>query len=111
VWSWPPDAEVKLCETFRNATGAIKPGTPAIECTHLLLLRSAKTDSFAGGVAAEDGLMTMAVGLGRFGDRRLEKGGRHCMRPWFVGLVRAFGGWPGTGHGRFGLRVFCATRR
>ena len=29
VWSWPPDAEVKLCETFRKATGAIKPGTPA----------------------------------------------------------------------------------
>jgi hypothetical protein len=28
AWSWPPDAEVKLCETFRNATGAIKPGTP-----------------------------------------------------------------------------------
>ena len=28
VWSWPPDAEVKLCETFREVTGAIKPGTP-----------------------------------------------------------------------------------
>jgi hypothetical protein len=28
AWSWPPDAEVKLCETFREATGAIKPGTP-----------------------------------------------------------------------------------
>jgi hypothetical protein len=28
VWSWPPDAEVKLCETLRKATGAIKPGTP-----------------------------------------------------------------------------------
>jgi hypothetical protein len=28
VWSWPPDAEVKLCETFREATEAIKPGPP-----------------------------------------------------------------------------------
>ena len=89
---------------------AKKPGAPAIECTHLLLLRSAKTDSLAGGVLAESGLMTMAVGLGRFGDRRLEKGGRYCMRPSFVGLVPAFGGLPGTEHGRFGSRVFCATR-
>jgi hypothetical protein len=91
-------------------TVANKPGAPAIGCTHLLLLRSAKTDSLAGGELAEDGLMTMAVGLGRFGDRRLEKGGRYCMRPSFVGLVPAFGGLPGTEHGRFGSRVFCATR-
>ena len=55
--------------------------------------------------------MTMAVGLGRFGDRRLEKGGRYCMRLSFVDLVRAFGDLPGTGHERFGSRVFCATRR
>jgi hypothetical protein len=29
VWSWPSDAEVKFCETFRKATGAVQPGTPA----------------------------------------------------------------------------------
>jgi hypothetical protein len=92
-------------------TVANKPGAPAIECTHLLLLRSAKADSLAGGELAEGGLMTTAVGLGRFGDRRLEKGGRYCMRPSFVGLVPAFGGLPGAEHGRFGSRVFCATRR
>src|ERR1700692_3576937 len=79
-----------------QATVAKTPGASAIECTHLLLLRSAKTDSLAGGELAEDGLMTMAFGLGRFGDRRLEKGGRDCMRPSFVGLVPAFGGLPGT---------------
>jgi hypothetical protein len=89
--------------------GGYQAGTPAIECTHLLLPNSAKTDSLAGDVVAEGGLM--AVGLGRFGDRRLEKGGRYCMRPSFVGLVRAFGGLPGTEHERFGSRVFCATRR
>ena len=28
VWSCPPDAGVKSCETFREATVANKPGTP-----------------------------------------------------------------------------------
>jgi hypothetical protein len=87
---------------------ALSPVT-AIECTHLLLRRLPKTDSLEGVGFAEGGLMSMAVGLGRFGDRRLEKGGWYCMRPSFVGLVRAFGGLPGTEHGKFGSRVFCAT--
>ena len=93
------------------ATVAKKPGTPAIECTHLLLLRSAKTDSLAGGLLAEGGLMSMEVGLGRFGDRRLEKGGSRCTRRLSDAPVRAFGGLPGTEPGRFGSRVFCAIRR
>jgi hypothetical protein len=28
VWSCPPDAGVKFCETFRRATVATKPGSP-----------------------------------------------------------------------------------
>jgi hypothetical protein len=28
VWSRSPDAGIKSCETFREATEAIKPGTP-----------------------------------------------------------------------------------
>ena len=28
------------------------------------------------------GLGEVEYGLGRFGDRRLEKGGRRCMPPW-----------------------------
>jgi hypothetical protein len=28
VWSWPPDAGVKLCGTFRRATEAIKARSP-----------------------------------------------------------------------------------
>jgi hypothetical protein len=59
---------------------------------------------------AEDGFMSMEVGLGRFGDRRLEKGGRHCMRRWFDGLVRVFGALPGTERRRFGSRVFYAMK-
>jgi hypothetical protein len=53
--------------------------------------------------------MSNAIGLGRFGDRRLEKGGPHYMRRWFDGLVRASGALRGTGRGKFGSRVFCAT--
>jgi len=54
--------------------------------------------------------MSMEIGLGRFGDRRLEKGGRHCMRPSFGGLARAFDALLGTGRRRCGLRVFCAMK-
>ena len=50
----------------------------------------------------------MSMGLGRFGDRRLEKGGPPYMRLWFDGLVRAFGALQGTGRRRSGSGVFCA---
>lgn len=59
---------------------------------------------------AEGGLMSMEAGLGRFGDRRLEKGGPRCMRPSFDGLVRAFDALQGTERRRFGSRVFCAMK-
>jgi hypothetical protein len=36
VWSCPPDAGIKLAGGDLRATVANKPGTPAIECTHLL---------------------------------------------------------------------------
>jgi hypothetical protein len=54
--------------------------------------------------------MPMEVGLGRFGDRRLEKGGRRCMRRWFEGLVRAFGALRGTERRRCGSRGFYAMK-
>ena len=75
-----------------------------------LLQRLAKTDSLVGVGLAEGDLMSMEVGLGRFGDRRLEKGGRRCMRPSFDGLVRAFDALQGTGRRRCGSRVFCAMK-
>jgi hypothetical protein len=52
--------------------------------------------------------MSMEVGLGRFGDRRLEKGGPHCMRRSFDGLVRAFDALQGAERRRSASRVFCA---
>ena len=52
--------------------------------------------------------MGMEFGLGRFGDRRLEKGGRRCMRPWFDGLAPGSGVLQGTAPRRFGSRAFCA---
>ena len=41
--------------------------------------------------------MAIEFGLGRFGDRRLEKGGPLCMRPWWSGRARASGGWRHAG--------------
>jgi len=53
-----------------------------------LLQRLAETDSLVGVGFAEGGLMSLEVGLGRFGDRRLEKGASlHAAlvrQPWFV---------------------------
>jgi hypothetical protein len=52
--------------------------------------------------------MGMEFGLGRFGDRRLEKGGRRCMRPWFAGLAPASGVLEEAEPRRCDLRAFCA---
>ncbi len=91
--------------------GGKKARSPAIECTHLFWLPSlVETDSLLGVDLAEGGVMSMEVGLGRFGDRRLEKGGRRCMRLSFDGLVRVSDALPGTGRRRFGSRVFCAMK-
>jgi hypothetical protein len=53
--------------------------------------------------------MPMEIGLGRFGDRRLEKGGRRCIRPSLAVQAAAFDALQGTGPRRFGSRVFFAT--
>jgi hypothetical protein len=60
---------------------------------------------------AEGDVMSMEIGLGRFGDRRLEKGGRRCMRPSFDVQAPAFDVLQGAEPRRFGSRVFCAMKR
>ena len=49
----------------------------------------------------------MAFGLGRFGDRRLEKGGRACTLLWLNGRVRTSVGWLAVGHDRCSFFGFC----
>jgi len=49
-------------------------------------------------------------GLGRFGDRRLEKGGSLCMRRWLRVPVHVSAGSQEHARGRFGSRAFCATK-
>ena len=56
------------------------------------------------------GTMREEIGLGRFGDRRLEKGGCRCTRRWYEGPVRVFDALLGTERGKFSSRAFCATR-
>ena len=73
-----------------------------------LLQRRAETDSLTGVGASEGCLMSMEMGLGRFGDRRLEKGGRRCMRRWFDVQAAAFDGLQEAEPRKSGSRVFCA---
>ena len=54
--------------------------------------------------------MREEIGLGRFGDRRLEKGGCRYMRRLYEGPVRAFDALLETERGKFSSRAFCATR-
>jgi hypothetical protein len=53
----------------------------------------------------------LSFGLGRFGDRRLEKGGQRCTRLWLRVRARAFGALEVRGRGRCSLRAGCATAR
>jgi hypothetical protein len=53
----------------------------------------------------------MEYGLGRFSDRRLEKGGPACIRRWLPGLARAFAALAVGGLARCSSRDFCATAR
>lgn len=76
---------------------------------HTSLLRElTKTDSLLGGHL--EGAMREEIGLGRFGDRRLEKGGRCFTRRWFDGPVRVFDVLLVTERGKFSSRAFCATK-
>lgn len=55
----------------------------------------------------------MELTLGRFGDRRLEKGGRFFWASWLQveGVRFGYGGLVAAGLGRCGSRVFCVTGR
>jgi hypothetical protein len=52
--------------------------------------------------------MAVEFGLGRFGDRRLEKGGPRFTRRWSSDLAVVCGGLRGVGPRRFGSGAFCA---
>lgn len=55
----------------------------------------------------------MDIGLGRFGDRRLEKGGPICWVALWSRVVTgfAFGALEAIAPARCGLRAFCAMGR
>lgn len=54
--------------------------------------------------------MSIEFGLGRFGDRRLEKGGSRSTLPWLNGLAAGSGDLRDVGRRRCGSGVFCAIR-
>jgi hypothetical protein len=52
--------------------------------------------------------MAIEFGLGRFGDRRLEKGGLPCMQPWLNVRALVSDGLLDDGRKRCGLGASCA---
>jgi hypothetical protein len=52
--------------------------------------------------------MSIEFGLGRFGDRRLEKGGPPCTLPWLSDRAPAFDGLQDDARKRCGSRASCA---
>lgn len=52
--------------------------------------------------------MAMAFGLGRFGDRRLKKGGPPCLPPLWSDPARVFDGLRDADRRKCGSRAFCA---
>ncbi len=53
----------------------------------------------------------ISYGLGRFGDRRLEKGGPGCMRRWWRSRAHVFVGLAVTGRARCSFAGFFTIRR
>jgi hypothetical protein len=53
----------------------------------------------------------VGYGLGRFGDRRLEKGGPDCMRRWWRGLGRVFVALAVTGRAKCSFADCFITNR
>jgi hypothetical protein len=57
-------------------------------------------------------MSTVVAGLGRFGDRRLEKGGPAFLMLWLSGRVACCGGWlKATGLDTSSFGAFCTTTR
>lgn len=54
--------------------------------------------------------MSIEFGLGRFGDRRLEKGGSRSTRLWLNGPVAGSGDWQDVGRRRYASGAFCVMR-
>ena len=91
----------------------VGPPSPAgaIPFTHLRLRAGRSSDSLS--TISEEGARMCDLSLGRFGDRRREKGGPFCWGvSWRRRVVRCgFGLWGARGGERSSLPGFCAARR
>jgi hypothetical protein len=68
-------------------------------------------DSLSASEPMEEQMAKVAYGLGRFGDRRLEKGGPGCMRRWCRGPARVSAALAVTGQEKCSFAGFFTTRR
>ena len=79
---------------------------------HTSRLRIAvKRDSLSASEPMEVLMGGVAYGLGRFGDRRLEKGGPDCIRRWWRGPAHVFVALAVTGRAKCSFADFFTTRR
>jgi hypothetical protein len=80
---------------------------------HTSQLRFAlKRDSLSTSDESMEVVMAkVAYGLGRFGDRRLEKGGPGCTGRWWRGPARVFVALAVTGRARCSFAGFFTTGR
>jgi hypothetical protein len=91
---------------------AIRPLPASGYRIHTSRLRFAvKRDSLSAGKPMEGSMAVVAYGLGRFGDRRLEKGGPGCTRRWWHGQARVSAALAVTGLARCSFAGFFTTRR
>ena len=88
---------------------------PHLSCCyriHTSQLRFAlKRDSLSAGKSMEASMAVFAYGLGRFGDRRLEKGGPGCTRRWWRGRAHVSVALAVVGRARCSFAGFFTIRR
>jgi hypothetical protein len=70
-----------------------------------------KRDSLSVGEPMEVQMAKVGYGLGRFGDLRLEKGGRGYMLRWWLDLAPVSVALAGTGRAKCSFTGFFTTRR
>src|ERR1700675_1091026 len=91
---------------------AIRPRPACGYRIHTSQLRFAlKRDSLSAGKPMEASMAVVGYGLGRFGDRRLEKGGPGCTRRWWGGRARVSVALAGVGRARCSFADFFTIGR
>ena len=118
---WNSDVDQNLEGVMESIFSALQTPTPPLRADplpacgyriHTSRLRFAvRRDSLSASEPMEVMMARVAYGLGRFGDRRLEKGGPGCMRRWWLGRARVSVALAVTGRARCSFAGFFTIDR